>query len=569
MAPTTMPPAARDTFGHSSPPSSQVIMGEKDAIEHSAEHEDMIAHRKQFVPWAFVFQVILIILFGTLCEYSDSALSYGSDVNDDVQTEVDHYYPFYQDVHVMIFIGFGFLMTFLKKYTFSSVGMNFLIAAFAIQWSMIVNGVGHNVYEGHPKSSISLGIINLITSDFAAGAVLITFGAVLGKTSPLQMLIVVVFELLFYTVNEVIGASILGAVDMGGSIFVHTFGAYFGLALSRAISTPAKKGDGTIKDHPANGSSYTSDTFAMIGTLFLWMFWPSFNGALAQQSQQHRVIINTVLALCACCIAAFFTDAMLRPHNKFDMVSIQNATLAGGVAVGSSSDLVIQPWGALTVGAVAGAFSVVGYVHIQPYLARKFNLDDTCGVHNLHGLPGIIGALGGAISAATASDRAYGSSIGLVFPRRAPKEVTDDMTSAGIEAGDGLSASEQASIQVAALFITLGFAIVGGTIVGMIIKSPMFLPPSSQHPEIKEYGKSSSRTYHYDDTVYWETPEEDEKEARDEEEALEAEHSLEMIKLEIKRQEEKRETLETFLNQIQTDKKEKSALLEADDISAA
>ena len=141
---------------------------------------------------------------------------------------------------MMIFVGFGFLMTFLKKYyTFSSVGMNFLIAAFAIQWSMIVNGVGHNVYEGHPKESISLGIINLITSDFATGAVLISFGAVQGTTSPLQMLIVVIFELLLYTTNEVIGASILGAVDMGGSIFVHTFGAYFGLALSRAISTPA------------------------------------------------------------------------------------------------------------------------------------------------------------------------------------------------------------------------------------------------------------------------------------------------------------------------------------------
>ena len=518
----------------------------------SAEHEEMNAHRKQFVPWAFTFQVIMIILFGSLCTYSNSALSYGSDVGDDVQTEVDHYYPFYQDVHVMIFVGFGFLMTFLKKYTFSSVGMNFLIAAFAIQWSMIVNGVGHNVYEGHPKESISLGIINLITSDFAAGAVLISYGAVLGETSPLQMLIVVIFELLFYTTNEVIGASILGAVDMGGSIFVHTFGAYFGLALSRAISTPEKRGDGSIKEHPKNGSSYTSDTFAMVGTLFLWMFWPSFNGALAEESQQHRVIINTVLALCSCCISAFFTDALLRPDNKFDMVSIQNATLAGGVAVGSSSDLVIQPWGALTVGAVAGVASVCGYVHVQPYLARKFDLDDTCGVHNLHGLPGIIGALGGAISAATASDRAYGSSIGLVFPRRAPKEVTDDMTAAGIEPGDGLSASEQASVQVAALFITLGFAIVGGTIVGMIIKHPWFLPPSTNHPEIKEYGKSSNRIHHYDDEVYWETPEEGDEEANDEEEALVKEHTLEMVKLEIKRQEERRKALEDDLKILGT-----------------
>ena len=81
---------------------------------------------------------------------------------------------------------------------------------------------------------------------------------------------------------------------------------------------------------------------------------PSFNGALASGEQQHRVVINTVLALTASCIAAFFTDALLRHQHKFDMVSIQNATLAGGVAVGSSADLVIDPWGALTVGLVAG-----------------------------------------------------------------------------------------------------------------------------------------------------------------------------------------------------------------------
>jgi ammonium transporter Rh len=523
-------------------------MGEKpSAVEIQHSHEAMNAHRAQFVPWAFSFQVILIILFGTLCDYSDSAMSTASDVT--VQTEVDHYYPFYQDVHVMIFIGFGFLMTFLKKYTFSSVGMNFLISAFAIQWSMIVNGVAHNVYVGHPKASIELGITNLITSDFAAGAVLITFGAVLGKTTPLQMLIVVIFELLIYTTNEVIGASILGAVDMGGSIFVHTFGAYFGLALSRVISSPKKGRDGEIKDHPLNGSSYNSDTFAMVGTLFLWMFWPSFNGALAQESQQHRVIINTVLALSACCVAAFFTDAMLRPHNKFDMVSIQNATLAGGVAVGSSSDLVIQPWGALTVGAVAGAFSVFGYVYIQPYLARKWNLDDTCGVHNLHGLPGIIGGLGGAISAATASDTAYGASIGLVFPRRAPTTVTDDMTTAGIDAGDGLSASQQASIQVAALFITLGFAIVGGTIVGHIIKAPIFLPPNTTHPKITESGASSNPAYWYNDEHYWEVPEDGDEETGAAEEAMQKAVELEMVKLQIAAHEEKRTALEADIKE--------------------
>lgn len=41
----------------------------------------------------------------------------------------------------MIFIGFGFLMTFLRRYGYGSIGFNMLMAAFAIQWSTITSGV--------------------------------------------------------------------------------------------------------------------------------------------------------------------------------------------------------------------------------------------------------------------------------------------------------------------------------------------------------------------------------------------------------------------------------------------
>ena len=49
----------------------------------------------------------------------------------------------FQDVHVMIFIGFGFLMTYLRRYGFSSVGLNMLVGAVAIQWAMLVAGYLH------------------------------------------------------------------------------------------------------------------------------------------------------------------------------------------------------------------------------------------------------------------------------------------------------------------------------------------------------------------------------------------------------------------------------------------
>ena len=100
------------------------------------------------------------------------------------------------------------------------------------------------------------------------------------------------------------------------------------------------------------------------------------------------------------------------------MVDIQNATLAGGVAVGSAADLTIRPWAAILVGLIASFVSVWGYTVLQPWLEQQFGLYDTCGVHNLHGMPGLIGGISGVIAAASAGDMEYGQNIGIVYPAR-------------------------------------------------------------------------------------------------------------------------------------------------------
>ena len=40
----------------------------------------------------------------------------------------------------MIFIGFGFLMTFLRSYGFSSLTLNFLVGIYSIEWGILVVG---------------------------------------------------------------------------------------------------------------------------------------------------------------------------------------------------------------------------------------------------------------------------------------------------------------------------------------------------------------------------------------------------------------------------------------------
>lgn len=57
----------------------------------------------------------------------------------------------------MIYVGFGFLMTFLKKYGYGAVGYNFFIAALVTQWGTIVSGSFNQLYaESHSHIELSI-----------------------------------------------------------------------------------------------------------------------------------------------------------------------------------------------------------------------------------------------------------------------------------------------------------------------------------------------------------------------------------------------------------------------------
>ena len=154
-------------------------------------------------------------------------------------------------------------------------------------------------------------------------------------------------------------------------------------------------------------------------------------------------------------------------------VDIQNATLAGGVAVGTCSDLTIQPGGAMATGMVAGFVSVLGFRYLTPWLERNIGLHDSCGVHNLHGIPGLMAGIGGAISSSYASTSLYGINVGIIFQARAPSNATEAAL-LGVLPGQNRSASLQAGYQIAALGTSLGFGILGGLFVGAILRSNLF-----------------------------------------------------------------------------------------------
>ena len=57
-----------------------------------------------------------------------------------------------------MFIGFGFLMTFLKKYGYGSVGFNFLLAAYVLEWSLLVRGWLDSSHEGLSHGKFLLNV---------------------------------------------------------------------------------------------------------------------------------------------------------------------------------------------------------------------------------------------------------------------------------------------------------------------------------------------------------------------------------------------------------------------------
>ena len=96
------------------------------------------------------------------------------------------------------------------------------------------------------------------------------------------------------------------------------------------------------------------------------MYWPSFNaGAAASGDAQQRALLNTYYSLCSCVISTVVVSCFLSPESKMSTEHLQNATLAGGVAVGASADMMLTPGGAVLVGALAGLLSTLGFHYVQ------------------------------------------------------------------------------------------------------------------------------------------------------------------------------------------------------------
>ena len=160
--------------------------------------------------------------------------------------------------------------------------------------------------------------------------------------------------------------------------------------------------------------------------------------------------MNTAMAISASCITACAVSRICLQH--LDMEVGLNGAPAGGVSIGSSPDLVVAAGSAMAIGALAGIVPALGFLYLGPLLEEKIRLHGTCGVHNLHGMPGVIGDIIGAFSAGIADSSFDQVTLEATFPKMK----------------EGRSSMEQAMVQLAALGITLSFSISGGIFSGFV-----------------------------------------------------------------------------------------------------
>lgn len=125
----------------------------------------------------------------------------------------------------------------------------------------------------------------------------------------------------------------------------------------------------------------------------------------------------------------------------------------------------------MIVGSIAGMLSTIDFCYIKPIL-QKIRIHDPCGISSLHGLPGLLAGIFGIILAIFPTYSLYKENLLVVCWH-----------------GEQRTYLAQIGYQAAALGATIGIAIVGGIVTGIILRLPIL---NDQRPSA-----------YYNDRAHW------------------------------------------------------------------
>ena len=177
---------------------------------------------------------------------------------------------------------------------------------------------------------------------------------------------------------------VMGALDFAGGTVVHINAGVSALVAAYIL--------GKRKGYPTEPMPPHSLTLTMVGTGLLWVGWFGFNAgsALEANGSAALAMINTFVATAAGGLFWMLTERAM--GHKGSALGFCSGVIAGLVAVtpaaGNSG-----PFGAILLGAIASVICYFFVAKVKPALGY----DDALDAFGIHGVGGIVGAIGTGI----------------------------------------------------------------------------------------------------------------------------------------------------------------------------
>ncbi len=191
----------------------------------------------------------------------------------------------------------------------------------------------------------------------------------------------------------------IGAIDFAGGTVVHINAGVAGLVA--AIVLGKRKSYGKVAMPPHNL------TFTLTGAALLWAGWFGFNAgsAVAANGSAALAMMNTQLATAAAVLGWTFAEWIVK--GKPSLLGAASGAIAGLVAITPACGNA-GPMGAIVLGALAG---VICFWAVSS-LKKMFGYDDSLDVFGVHGVGGIVGAIGiGVLAAPGLGGTGFGGEI--------------------------------------------------------------------------------------------------------------------------------------------------------------
>ncbi len=187
----------------------------------------------------------------------------------------------------------------------------------------------------------------------------------------------------------------MGAIDFAGGTVVHINAGIAALVGCLMI--------GERVGHRKENMAPHSMTLALVGAAILWVGWFGFNAGsnLEANGGAGLALINTFVATAGAILAWALIEAVLR--KQASLLGAASGMIAGLVAITPACGTV-GPVGAIILGALASA----GCYFFVAVVKNRFGYDDSLDVFGIHGIGGIIGAVGVGIFSAPALGGAMG-----------------------------------------------------------------------------------------------------------------------------------------------------------------